>query len=435
MADPKLIEVDEPNGNRMRIKSIALYGGVFIGVVAIGVILSLPGPANNKGDELAIARKSDTASTEGLRQIPKGAETSADDRDGELAARKVAEAASAAAVSSSAERGKPKGTEGPFGVPAAGQPQPAGAASVASDTRVDLAILRERVESSPAKVDEDLPSRAKAAGGADLMTRAVSALTGSGAAQAEGMPLTADELAIHREMMRMAQGGGTQVTPAAAALQVQRSGRDEAFFKNVSGTPRVNVAPPAGQYVLFEGRFIPAVLTRDVNSDAPGRFSARATENVYDRKGNLLIPAGTEFFGKPNPNVTWADSRTSAAVRRIVFPNGFTMDLPEALVSDAAGRGGVPSEVDRHYLRSYGGALLLGLLADRASQASKMPQGGAAGGGQVSATGQIMVQTAQSDLERWRTLAPTLLARAGERINIEVGADLVFPAPYGQWGK
>ena len=433
MAKDNLITVEEPNSGRMRLKSIALYGGVALGVIAIIVIMSMPPPPNTKGDVLAIERKSDTASTDALKRVPKGAETATADSDPDADGARAAAMTAAAASEATAtpERAGPYGaTKGPL-------PRPASAASAQeADQRVDLAILRQRVESPALKVDEEPPSKGKAAPGSDVMTRAVSALTGSTAAQAEGLPFTADELAMHREMLRMAQGtAGSGGSPAGGAAQPTRSGRDQEFFKATSATPRADVAPPAGRFVLFEGRFIPAVLTRDINSDAPGRFSARATENVYDRKGNLLIPAGTEFFGRPNVNVSWADSRTSAAVRRSVFPNGYTMDLPEARVSDAAGRGGIPSEVDRHYWRSYGGALLLGMLADRASQASKVPQGGPAGAGQVSATGQIMVQTAQADLERWRALAPTLLAKAGERINIEVGADLVFPGPYGQWGK
>lgn len=197
------------------------------------------------------------------------------------------------------------------------------------------------------------------------------------------------------------------------------------------------MAPP-GRYMVRVGRFIPAVLTREITSEAEGVVTARASENVYDSQGNLMIPMGSVFVGRYNSNVAFGQSRMAAAFTQLRLPNGYTFALPGAETSDALGRGGVTGDVDRHYVQSFGAALLMGVIADRVSQANKVPNttsGTSTGSSGLSATGQVFVDSARVELERAKGIAPTITVPAGARINVEVVRDMLFPGPYKTWSQ
>lgn len=197
-------------------------------------------------------------------------------------------------------------------------------------------------------------------------------------------------------------------------------------------------SPPPGRYLLRVGKVIPAVTTREITSEAEGVVTARTTENLYDSAGNLLAPAGSELVGAADTRVTFGQSRMNAAFTQLRLPNGYTFYLPAAKVSDALGRGGVTGDVDRHFFQSFGSALVLGLLSDRVSQSSKLPnsQMGISGSSSgLSATGQVFVDTARIELERAKGIAPTITVPAGSRINVEVERDMQFPGPYKSWSN
>ncbi len=97
-----------------------------------------------------------------------------------------------------------------------------------------------------------------------------------------------------------------------------------------------------------------------------------------------------------------------------------TFDLPGATGSDVAGQAGIDGDVDRHFFRSFGAALLLGVLADQVTRVAALPNGGTSGQGGVSATGQVFIDTARAELERHKSIPPTVTVDEGSRINVEV---------------
>lgn len=232
-----------------------------------------------------------------------------------------------------------------------------------------------------------------------------------------------------------AQGAGAAKADSRQAAQVKwLESQQNATSKGDALTPQ----PPVGQYVLRQGKWIEAVLTREITSEAEGVVTARSSRDVYDAAGNLLFPKGTEFVGRYNSNVSFGQSRMMAVFSRMTLPNGYFINLPGADVSDAMGRGGIAGDVDRHYVQSFGSALLLGWLADRVTQANKLPAtqvGVSSSSSGLSATGQVFVDTARTELERAKGIAPTITVPAGSRINVEVVRDMMFPGPYNKWSK
>lgn len=189
-------------------------------------------------------------------------------------------------------------------------------------------------------------------------------------------------------------------------------------------------SPRAADLVLNQGKAIPAVLTRQINSDTPGTVTAQVSMNVYDSRTqrHLVIPMGAQFVGVYNNQISFGQERMQFAFTRLIMPDGSSYDLPGASASDLAGAGGVPGDVNRHLLRTFGSSIFLGVLADRLTKPNALPNGGAMSqSGGLSATGQVFVDTARAELERNKNIAPTIEIPVGTRINVEVVRDIVFP--------
>lgn len=190
-------------------------------------------------------------------------------------------------------------------------------------------------------------------------------------------------------------------------------------------------APPDA-LTLDQGTVIPCVLTRRINSDLPGVVTARVAMDVYDSRTSrhLLLPKGALLSGAYNNDVRHGQSRLQFAFTRLRMPDGATFDLPGATGADAAGQAGIDGDVDRHFFRSFGAALLLGVLADQVTRVAALPNGGTSGQGGVSATGQVFIDTARAELERHKSIPPTVTVEEGSRINVEVVRDMAFDTAF-----
>lgn len=220
----------------------------------------------------------------------------------------------------------------------------------------------------------------------------------------------------------------------AAALQDrQRPGAWlREFAKESAGAQRetVRAEAPTQGFVLRKGKVIPAVTERQLNSDLPGTITARVRENVYDANGNLLIPFGSVLVGKYDADIKIGQERVLFAFSDLILPSGVTFKLPAAGGSDLAGAAGITGDVNNHFFKIFGSALLIAILADHTAQPATVTSYGA--GGPVTAVGQVLSDTTKTMLQRNQNLAPTITVDQGTRINVEVVADMVFPAPYGQ---
>lgn len=231
-----------------------------------------------------------------------------------------------------------------------------------------------------------------------------------------------------------APGGAAGAAMGAAGTQTRAEGeRQWAQLHGASpGTEMLAARPPRTDLMLFQGTVIPCVLARRINSDMPGVVTARVSMDVYDSRTSrrLLLPKGAMLVGAYNSDVQPGQSRIQFAFTRLKMPDGSTFDLPGAPGSDAAGQAGVEGDVDRHFFRGFGAALLLGVLADRVTRITALPNGGVTGQGGLSATGQVFVDTARVELERHRAIPPTVTLDEGTRINVEVVRDMGFSNIY-----
>jgi type IV secretion system protein VirB10 len=180
--------------------------------------------------------------------------------------------------------------------------------------------------------------------------------------------------------------------------------------------------------VLRQGKIIPAILGRQINSDLPGRITAYVASDVYDRQGELLIPKGATLVGQYDSEIKVGQSRVMFAFERLILPNGYSFDLPAANGSDLAGAAGVTGDVNNHFFKMFGTSLLIALLGEQLQQPASVTQVGTSG--PTTAAGQVLSDVAKTILERNRIIPPTITVDQGTRINVEVVADMVFPESY-----
>jgi type IV secretory pathway VirB10-like protein len=193
--------------------------------------------------------------------------------------------------------------------------------------------------------------------------------------------------------------------------------------------------PTTSPYTLHQGKVIPAVLGRQINSDLPGEITAYVVTNVYDSLGNgaLLIPKGSVLAGRYNSEVKPGQERVLFAFNRLIMPNGQSFDLPGAQGSDLAGASGITGDVDNHFFKMFSTSFFTAWLTDRVTPVTTT-NGVSGTTSQVSPAGQVLVDVSKTILERNRTIPPTITVDQGTRINVEVKKDMEFSGPYS-WSK
>ena len=230
------------------------------------------------------------------------------------------------------------------------------------------------------------------------------------------------------------------VTPGDRAASGTAAAPDGARPK--AGLPpeylRASVRAPVSPYEIKAGTIIPAVLLSAVNSDLPGQILGQVREAVYDTDTgeHLLVPQGTRLVGLYDHHIVYGQERVLITWKRLILPNGSSLSLKDGMPgTDAIGAAGFQDQVNNHYLRIFGHALLLSVIS-AGVQLSQIPsfgqdfQGPTAGNVLGAAVGQQLGSTAAELIRRGMTIAPTLEIRPGYPFNVMVTQDVVFPGPY-----
>jgi type IV secretion system protein VirB10 len=200
---------------------------------------------------------------------------------------------------------------------------------------------------------------------------------------------------------------------------------------------------PATRYVIRTGGVIPGLMISAIESQLAGSIVAQTSAPVYDtaRGAYVLIPAGSKLYGIYSNEIAAGQERVLVAWQRIIFPDGSALDMGEMPGTGGNGVAGLAGDVDNHYARTFGHAVLMSLITAGATY-SQLPQttAGAIGGGfgtQQSASGtlsaslgQQLGQAGSAVLMKNLNIAPTIHVAAGFRLNVVVTKDLTFDRPY-----
>lgn len=207
-----------------------------------------------------------------------------------------------------------------------------------------------------------------------------------------------------------------------------RSGGDRWALKQFPQNPRTD-------FELRAGTVIPAVLISGILSDLVGPIIAQVSQNVYDTPTgrHLLIPQGSKLFGRYSNEIAMGQSRVLVGWQRITFPDGRALDIGSMPGADEAGYAGFEDQVNNHYWRIFGNALLLSAITGGVtiSQSSYRRNNNPSAGDVMSQQmGAVLGQTVAQIISKNINISPTIEIRPGYRFNVMATKDITLFRPY-----
>lgn len=212
-------------------------------------------------------------------------------------------------------------------------------------------------------------------------------------------------------------GGAAAALPAPIKGAPTGLSGDESFAFRVgeSGVERARATSLTNpSTTVVQGTLIAAVLETGVNSDLPGYVRAFVSQDVrsFDNK-HVLIPRGTRLIGQYKSGVAAGQTRVLVAWSRLLRADGVSVALASP-GTDLAGETGLPGDVNSHFMKRFGAAILLSIVGGVAS----------AGAGTVVVSGATNAASvaAQSNAN----IPPTIRVAQGQPIRIFTARDLDF---------
>jgi type IV secretion system protein VirB10 len=240
--------------------------------------------------------------------------------------------------------------------------------------------------------------------------------------------------AARRQAQNMANAQGAQPPSSGqangAAKPVTEDG-NSAWLVNTKATANTNANAAnlksqriVGKNIIFAGSIINAVLEQAIDTSLPGAVRARVTNAIYDSKtaSELLIPRGSLMIGKYRNSTTDGQTRILIAFDRLITPSGVQLQLGNMSASDVLGVSGVEGELHTFFFKRLGIATLLAVegafiekkVGPVGTFVAQSGQGQATG----SASGQIILQTANKELERQYAIPPKITLPPGAPISV-----------------
>ncbi len=235
--------------------------------------------------------------------------------------------------------------------------------------------------------------------------------------------------------------GAAQLAPAGAALgapgapgapggatQDGRDSADERFAARVTGaatdTARATYMRDLAR-TIPQGATIAAVLETAINSDLPGSVRAVVSRDVRSFDGSrTLIPRGSKLIGQYKSAAAVGQTRAFVVWTRIITPQGISIDVGSP-ATDRLGRGGLEGEVDTHFFRRFGSAILLSVVSAGSQALANSASGGSNATFVIGSPSQAS-QVASAAIEKQIGIPDTIKVAQGVPVQVSVARDLDF---------
>lgn len=200
---------------------------------------------------------------------------------------------------------------------------------------------------------------------------------------------------------------------------------DDAFIRAGSDTidatqSRVIGAP---SNTVMQGTVIEATLTTGINSQLSGTITSTVSYDVWSfDMQQVLIPRGSQMFGRYSNEVALGQRRVLVAWDRVVTPNGQVVSL-EAYGSDRLGRSGLTGNVNNRVGARFGAAAAISVFSalPALAAAQSNTESTAEAAEQIGADAR---DAANSVVEQYLTLAPIITVEHGDVIMVMVTNNL-----------
>jgi type IV secretion system protein VirB10 len=239
------------------------------------------------------------------------------------------------------------------------------------------------------------------------------------------------------------QVSATQYVPAAQ--NAQRQSESSLLAPRAAGDPpeqtgeykrpvEANIDSASGQpYLVYEDSVLDTVLMNRLDGDASGPVKVLVSNPLYSHDHqHVIIPEGTVVLGEAKKigSAGFGQQRRIEVVfHRLIMPDGYSVDLDQFHGLDQIGEEGLKDKVNSHYFEIFGASIALGVIAG----AGEITEGGgtiSTSGSQAFTTGTAgsISQSANTILDRFMQIPPTITIREGHRVKIYFTQDMLLPA-------
>lgn len=187
---------------------------------------------------------------------------------------------------------------------------------------------------------------------------------------------------------------------------------------------------PDRNLLLAKGTFIDCILETKIDTTVPGMTACVIPQNIYSANGKvLLIEKGSRAVGEYKSAVENGLNRIFVLWTQIQTPKGVRVSL-DSPTTDALGGAGMSGEVDFHWWKRFGNALLFSLVQDgfEFSMNQTTDKNGGVNYYQNSQDG--MNEIIKEAMRQSGNIPPTLTKNQGEKIGIFTARDVDFSKVY-----
>jgi type IV secretion system protein VirB10 len=210
--------------------------------------------------------------------------------------------------------------------------------------------------------------------------------------------------------------------------------------RDTSDEPYEAIAPrnPPSDRLITQGANLRAILLTRIDTRNPGDLVAQITSDVYDTAtaSMVLVPRGSRLVGSYATAVSPGNPRIAVAFRRLIFPDGRAIELPDMAAVGNDGVVGVEGDYRGNLLRAIGPSAMVALIgawADKEIGAAEQTTTNVAGNTTMapSVIQQVVPQVNQAVLRRYQGAAPYFVAEPGTSLKVLVSADIHIPVAGG----
>lgn len=185
-------------------------------------------------------------------------------------------------------------------------------------------------------------------------------------------------------------------------------------------------------YILSKGTFIACILKTRMDTTVPGMTSCVIPQNVYSMNGRtLLIEKGSTIIGEYRGAVQNGLDRIFVLWTQIRTPEGIIVDL-NSPASDQIGGAGMGGQVNHHWFRRFGSALLFSVVSDGFQYVVNRANSTNTNGGDITYenTQSGIDEIIKEAMAQSGNIPPTLIKNQGERVGVMVARDVDFSSVY-----
>lgn len=181
---------------------------------------------------------------------------------------------------------------------------------------------------------------------------------------------------------------------------------------------------------LAKGTFINCILETKVDTTVPGMTSCRIPENIYSMDGRtVLVEAGSRMFGEYRGALAQGQDRAFVLWTQIHTPYGVVVDL-DSPGTDPLGGAGHTGEVDFHWWRRFGNALLFSLIDDSFNFATMKASERSDGVSYYTTSQDSMSELIKEAMKQTGQIPPTIRINQGSRIGIFTARNIDMSSVY-----